>query len=75
MILPTKHIKPERSLLGVGSVILHNLNMEQTTTRLWERVRHTPAVGTYERFILALDLLYAISAITVEEGLIRRNDQ
>lgn len=74
MILPTKHIKPERSLLGVGSVILQNLNMEQTSTRLWERVRHTPAVGTYERFILVLDLLYAINAITVKEGLLRRND-
>jgi hypothetical protein len=75
VILPTKHISPEDSLLGVGSVILKNLRREQTPTRLWERVRSFPNVGNFERFVLALDLLYALDAIEVEDGLIRRSGQ
>lgn len=74
MILPTKHISPERSLLGVGAVILRNMRGEQTATRLWEHVRSSPEVGTYERFILALALLYAINAVTFEDGLVRRHE-
>jgi hypothetical protein len=73
LILPTKHISPERSLLGVGAAILRNLRGEQTITRLWERVRSAPEVGTYERFILALGLLYTINVINLEDGLVRRH--
>ena len=73
MILPTKHISPDNSLLGVGATILQNLRREQTSIRLWEQVRAMPNVGSYERFILALDLLFALDAISLEEGLIRRN--
>jgi hypothetical protein len=76
LILPTKHITPERSLLGAGAIILRNLPREQTVTRLWERVRTSPSVGTYERFILALDLLFLINAIAFDkDGLIRRRDK
>lgn len=73
MILPTKHISPDNSLLGVGATILQNLRREQTSVRLWEQVRAMPNIGNYERFILALDLLFALDAISLEEGLIRRN--
>lgn len=73
MILPTKHISPENSLLGVGATILQNLRREQTSVRLWDQVRAMPNIGNYERFILALDLLYALDAISIKEGLIRRN--
>jgi len=74
LILPTKHISPANSLLGVGAIILQNLRSEQTPTRLWERVRSMPNIGNYERFILALDLLYGLDAINIEDGLIRRSE-
>lgn len=73
MILPTKHISSDNSLLGVGATILQNLRREQTSVRLWEQVRAMPNIGNYERFILALDLLYALDAISLEEGLIKKN--
>ena len=73
MILPTKHISPSNSLLGVGAVLLQNLQREQTFTRLWERVRSLQNIGNYERFVLALDLLYSLNAIYIEDGIIRRN--
>ena len=72
MILPNKHISTEDSLLGVGAVVLRYLNGEQTITRLWERVRSQPNVATFERFILALDLLYTLDALEFEDGLLRK---
>ncbi len=72
MILPSKHISQDQSLIGVGAVILKRTGRPQTVTSLWESVReHTP-VGTFERFVLALDMLHITGAITLENGLIAR---
>jgi hypothetical protein len=75
MILPTRHISTGHSLVGVGAVVLKHLAHDQTATRLWDRVRDCPEVGNYQRFVLALDLLYLLGAIGLENGLIRRNRQ
>ena len=72
MILPTKHISPEESLLGVGAIVLERLYGRQTVTRLWEQLRASTQVATFERFVLALDLLYALGAVEFEDGLLRR---
>lgn len=72
MILPSKHISSEQALLGVGAVLLRDLDRPQTVTSLWDKVRHYPAVGTYERFVLALDLLYIIGMINIARGLIQK---
>ena len=72
MILPTKHVSVENSLIGAGSVVLRYLSSPQTPTALWDRVRHSPGVGVYGRFVLALDLLFAIGAIDSKDGLILR---
>jgi len=74
MILPTKHVPARQSLLGVGGLVLHNLDSERTLSDLWERVRLAPEVGTFKRFVLSLDLLYAMGAVTMEAGLLRRNE-
>ncbi len=74
MILPTKHTPLDRSLLGAGAVVLQLLQAPVTPTGIWERVKHAPEVGTYGRFVLVLDFLYAIGAIKLVEGLIVKND-
>lgn len=73
MILPTKHISTQNSLLGVGAVLLKNLDKPRTVTALWERVRALPEIGVYERFILSLDLLYAIGALDLVDGILVRS--
>ncbi len=74
MILPTKHIEVSRSLLGVGAAILQRLNKPRSVATLWEELQEIPEVGTFERFTLSLDLLYAIGAVHLNnEGLIRRS--
>lgn len=72
MILPTKHIREDQALLGVGQVLLKSMNKPQTVVSLWEDVRNSSAVGTYHRFVLALDLLYVLGAIIVTDGQIVR---
>jgi hypothetical protein len=72
MILPTKHITPQRSLLGVGALILKHLRGAQTITRLWESVLVYPEVATFERFVLALDLLYSIGVVEIKDGLLQK---
>jgi hypothetical protein len=72
MILPTKHISEQYSILGAGAAILRYLNSPKTLTAVWEQVRILPEVGFYWRFVLALDFLFAIGAIDLADGLIVR---
>jgi hypothetical protein len=74
MILPTKHISTQQSLLGIGAEVLRALESPRTVTSLWDEARQLPGVVTFERFTLVLDLLYACGAVTVSEGLLRRTD-
>jgi len=72
MILPTKHIKLHNCLLNLGAILLKNITGKQTVTLLWDKIRSLPEVNTFERFTLGLDLLYALSLIDFEEGIIVR---
>jgi len=79
MILPTKHMSQDRALLTVGSYILNRLDRQKTVSALWEEIladykheqNRNPGIS-YDWFILALDLLYAIDAIEIHDGLLRR---
>ena len=72
MILPTKHISTNRSLLGLGAIVLKALHAPQTVSRLWERVRGQSDALNFERFVLALDLLFALGAVEFSDGLVQR---
>jgi len=74
VILPTKHISEEYSVLGAGATVLRHLDSPQTVSSLWEFVRNAPGINFYWRFILTLDLLFAIGALDLTEGLIVRNN-
>ncbi|WP_109107844.1 ABC-three component system middle component 6 [Azospirillum sp. TSO35-2] len=78
MILPTKHLRPERALLTVGAELLSYLHEPMTVSRLWDELRNAraqsadPAPVNYDWFILALDLLFTVGAIEFDRGLIRK---
>lgn len=72
MILPTKHVNVSQSLLGLGAKVLKQLDGPASLSHLWERVRSQEEVSSYDRFLLALDLLYACDAVELDSGLIRR---
>jgi hypothetical protein len=72
MILPTKHISENEAILGVGATILRHLDSPITMSGLWERTKVESNVGTFERFVLAADLLFIIGAIELRDGLLVR---
>ena len=72
MILPTKHVTLDKSLIGAGAIILPLLKEPRTTTSLWEEVKKAPQIGSYGRFVLILDFLYSINTIDIVEGLLVR---
>lgn len=78
MILPTKHIRPDRALLAVGSDVLGCLREPMTVSRLWDEIRTRrgdraeAAPINYDWFVLALDLLFMIGAVDFERGLVRK---
>lgn len=79
MILPSKHLSQDRALLTVGAVILERLSEPKTVSALWEDMpRHGNArrkrpTLRYDSFVLALDLLFLMGTIDIQEGLLRRN--
>ncbi|UUZ71243.1 hypothetical protein LP415_19235 [Polaromonas sp. P1(28)-8] len=78
MILPTKYLPHDRALLSVGAEILAQLKEPRTVSELWECVREermkrvaaTPL--SFDWFVLALNLLYAVMAVEYSNGLVRR---
>lgn len=78
MILPTKHIRPDRALLAVGGDLLASMREPITVSRLWDDVRSKrgnsgePAPINYDWFVLALDLLFMVGAVELDRGLLRK---
>lgn len=81
MILPTKHLGPERAMLTIGAEILGFLTEPKTVSRLWnelsniKRERSSTRIINYDWFILSLDLLYMLGSIEMDHGRIRRANQ
>lgn len=78
MILPGKHLKHDRALIGIGGEALAVIEDEYTVSELWERVQarraHQASPVSYDWFILSLSFLYAIGAIDYKQGLISKGD-
>ena len=74
MILPGKHLRHDRALLGIGAEVLAQLEEPQTVSELWERVRRARGAAaaplSFDWFVLALTFLYAVAAIDFSGSLI-----
>lgn len=78
MILPTKHLREDRTLLAIGADVLRLLGESKTVSRLWDdfQRRHDDddanSTVTYDWFVLALDLLFALGLVDFQRGRILR---
>ncbi len=74
MILPGKHLKQDRALLGIGSEILATLDQEQTVSELWVRVQEGRDESanplSFDWFVLSLSFLFAIGAVEYDRGVL-----
>lgn len=77
MILPAKHLPPERCISGIGAVIMSQLDESLSVSETW--VRTARAYGdhpiTFDWFVLALSWLYAVNALDFDMGLLSRRKQ
>ena len=68
MIVPSKHVEPRRSLIGIGTRILAELSSPKTVTTLWDDLHATRQHSlTFQQFSLSLDFLYAVGAIRLDD--------
>lgn len=79
MIVPTKHLPIERSLLGVGADILSVLDRPQTVSGLWTDFQslrgQTSHRIPFDWFVLSISMLFSIGAIQMKRSrLEKRSD-
>ena len=78
MILPTKHLRPERSLLAISGEVLSVLDEPKTVSRIWEEFSKSRsrerdrAPVSYDWFVLSLDLLFILGAVGFRAGRVER---
>ena len=77
MILPTKRLSPNKSLIIIAGRISNILKYPHTLSSLWEEFKEKYSVKeeiyiTYDWFILALDLLFMMDIIKFEANFISK---
>lgn len=78
MILPSKGITQERALLTIAAQVSLVLTEPMTVSQAWEGFKvwrnknHNVASISFAWFSLALDLLYAMDAIQIHDGLLHK---
>ena len=76
MILPDKHVRLSSSFLGAGAALLELLGSRRTVSGLWTTARQRGEIRTFERFTLALDMLYALGLVEFgQDGLLTRTER
>jgi hypothetical protein len=72
MILPTKHLRLEGSLLGIGAAILGVLDQSASVSDLWEKLRGVDGVVSFDRFCEALTFLHILGLVDADGPMIAR---
>lgn len=72
MILPTKHITIENSIIGIGAEMTKLLNSEKTVSTLWDQAKKIKGIKSYGLFTLVLDFMFLIGIIEFKDGFLVR---
>jgi hypothetical protein len=81
MILPGKHLRQDRALLGIGGEILACLDEGRTVSELWECVRAARRAAvpsaplSFDWFVLSLSFLYTVSAVDLSDGVVSQRGE
>lgn len=74
MLMPKKHIRISESIIGLAGFILKLIQNDKTIDDLWldfKKINNTdqlPANHSFDNFLLAIDFLYMIGAINLNEN-------
>jgi len=72
VIMPSKYLREDETLIGISAILLSVIEKNGNLSAIWESVKKLDAIGNFERFILALDLLYMLDLIKVRNNEIVR---
>jgi hypothetical protein len=78
LILPTKRLPEDRALLAVGADVLSSLARPQTVSKLWDEMKRRRSLRkgvaplTFDWFVLSLSFLFAINAVELHQGRLRK---
>lgn len=72
MILPTKHIRPQNSLLWCGSLVLKKLDSPKTVNTLWNEAKKEKYLRSFQKFVLTLDFLYMSGLIEMDDNFLMK---
>ncbi|MBP1315268.1 ABC-three component system middle component 6 [Herbaspirillum sp. 1130] len=72
MLLPDKHITFAESLLGLGAYVLETLSTPMTIDQVWRSFEKSrgadyPAFHSFDNLVLAVDSLYALGILSLNE--------
>ena len=70
--MPSKYLKEDEALVGVGALLLQYIDGSPNLSNLWEDVKNNHSVATFERFILALDFLFLLGLIDIKDNNVMR---
>ena len=73
MLLPTKYINVQSCYLSLGALILKQLDEPQAVSTLWYNLKSNPEIGTYQRYVLTLFILYSLGTIDYKDGFVYRS--
>jgi hypothetical protein len=78
MFLPSKYVTPDQALIVLGGQVLASLHEPRTVSGTWDAVKHwrlahnITAPVPFWWFSLALDSLFAINAIRLDDAVLSR---
>jgi len=77
VILPTKGLSEERALIVIGAEVLRILDRPMSVSTAWDKLQRARTNGyvesiRYDWFVLALDLLFSIGALTLDRGRLKK---
>jgi hypothetical protein len=75
MILPTRHLGIDASLVGVGAKVLAELDGQRTVSDLWAAVRDEDGVVTFDRFCLGVTFLFSVGLVELRDGRLTRRQR
>lgn len=70
MLLPDKYVVVERSLLGQAAAILQRREPDRTVSELWSSLVAEDSSWTFDRFSLALSLLFGFGVVGIRNGIL-----
>jgi hypothetical protein len=67
VILPSKQLPLDKSVLGAAAIVLRDLASESTVSEVWDAAS-AAGISSFDHFVRALDLLFLLGVVDHKRG-------